>query len=93
MKLRYLVATIFIILSLLFGFAIGFVTGVCEPTSIADKPILCKVETTGIGTENRIFARTAEGEVYSWYQDDNAPAAFYIIALNRGRVVNAFPIS
>lgn len=93
MKLRYLVAAILLVAGLLFGFATGFVTGMSNPTAPADKPTLCRVETTGVGAENRIFARTADGEVYSWYQDEGEPAsAFYIIALDGERVVNALPL-
>ena len=94
MKLRYLIAAIILVMGLLFGYAFGFVTGVTEPPrEVENKPTLCKVETTGVGAENRIFARTADGEVYSWYQDEGEPAsAFYIIALDGERVVNALPL-
>lgn len=93
MKLRYLIAAILVCISLMFGYAIGFVTGVTEPPrKIENKPTLCKVETTGVGAENRIFARTEDGEVYSWYQDEGEASAFYVIALDGEQVVNAIPI-
>lgn len=92
MKLRYIIVAILLVIGLLFGFATGFVTGMSNPTAPADKPTLCKVETTGVGAENRIFARTADGEVYSWYQDEGEASVFYVIALDGERVVNALPL-
>lgn len=94
MKLYHLLGAILLIVGLMLGFAVGFVSGVTEPPhEVENKPTLCRVETTGVGAENRIFARTADGEVYSWYQDEGEPAsAFYIIALDGERVINAIPL-